>query len=226
MKLNRLAVLKEQSDIKTYSLRLCLYFIGMVLLSLGIILCVKCGLGISPISSIPYVLKFIVPLSFGTLTMLFHLINSLIQYLLEGKLINLRILLQIPVAVLLGILIDLFEELLPLDPDNLFFKCTLLIFSVFFTALGMVFMVNMDLVQNPPDGTVKLLSCRRETSMGKIKILYDIACVAISLLLALIFLRRPEGFGAATVVSAIFVGKSLSWLQKPIGTRLRSLVRS
>lgn len=63
--------------------RLGIYIAGIILVSLGIILCVKCELGVSPISSVPYVLGYVTPLTFGTLTMLFHFCNSMIQYVLE-----------------------------------------------------------------------------------------------------------------------------------------------
>lgn len=51
-------------------LRSGVYFAGLLSVSLGIVLCVKCGYGISPISSVPYALEFVVPLSFGTLSWL------------------------------------------------------------------------------------------------------------------------------------------------------------
>lgn len=60
--------------------------------------------------------------------------------------------------------------------------------------------------------------------MGKVKITYDVSCVAVSLMLSLVFLKRIEGFGIATVFSAIFVGKTLSWLQRNIGEFLRKKV--
>ena len=55
--------------------RLMIYLAGIFMVSLGIVLCKKSELGISPISSVPYVLEYIVPVSFGTLTMFFHLAN-------------------------------------------------------------------------------------------------------------------------------------------------------
>lgn len=204
-------------NVKLLILRLCIYFIGLLSVSLGIVLCVKCEFGISPISSIPYVLKFVVPLSFGTLTMLFHLINSLTQYILERRLLNIKIFLQVPVAIVFGVVIDWWEAVIQFATPNLPLQCACLVLSVFFTALGMVLMINMKLVQNPPDGTVRLVSSLTKIEMGKIKIIYDVSCVVLSLLLGLLLLHRIEGFGIATIISAIFVGRTLSWLQGSVG---------
>ncbi len=213
----------SDKKIKKLLLRLLVYFAGIVSVCAGIVLCVRCKMGISPISSVPYVLHFIVPMSFGTLTMLFHLANSLIQYILERRLANIRIFLQVPVAVLFGIVIDIMGKLIAFDAANFAAKWAALIFSVFFTALGMVLMVNMKLVQNPPDGTVKLISSMLGKDMGKIKIVYDIICVLISLIIGFVFMRKMVGFGIATVVSAIFVGRTLSLLQRLIGNRIGSV---
>ena len=76
---------RRYENMKNLIYRLGIYIIGVISVSLGIVLCVKCELGVSPISSIPYVLGYLTPLTFGTLTMLFHFCNSMIQYILEKK---------------------------------------------------------------------------------------------------------------------------------------------
>lgn len=201
-------------------IRLCIYGIGIWTVSLGIVLCKKCGLGISPISCIPFVLETVVPLSFGTLTMLFHFANILIQAVLKRGL-DMRLLLQVPIAVLFGWIIDFLQKVIIIDGNRWGARIVALIFSVFFTALGMVFMVNMNLVQNPPDGTVKIISARCGKEFGHVKIYYDLVCVGVTVALGLAFLGRITGIGIATVVSAIFVGKTVSWLKDGIRTLCR-----
>lgn len=199
---------------KTYNMaaRLGIYFAGLWIVSLGIVLCKKCGFGISPISCVPFVLESVVPLSFGTLTMIFHLVNILIQAVLK-KGIDIKLVLQVPVAVLFGWVIDLLQKLIVITPDMIALRVLALVFSVFFTALGMLFMVSMNLVQNPPDGTVKMLSIRCRREFGTVKIAYDVVCVAAAAVLGLIFLGKLSGIGIATIVSALFVGRTVSWLR-------------
>ena len=194
--------------------RLGVYIAGMIFVSLGIVLCVKCELGVSPISSVPYVLGYLTPLSFGTLTMLFHLFNSIIQYILEKKLVNIKVLLQVPVAFLFGIIIDFFKNSMSFNAENVIFKIVLMIMSIIFTALGMHFMLSMKLVQNPPDGTVNILAHLLNKNIGTVKVCYDIIMVIISVILGFIFLHDLKGFGIATIFSAIFVGKTLTLMKK------------
>ena len=98
--------------------------------------------------------------------MLFHLVNILFQLILLREVWNVRILLQIPVAFLFGQVIDLLQRLIHFDSGFLAAQVTVLIFSIFFTALGMVCMIRMDLVQNPPDGLVKILSQKTGRELG------------------------------------------------------------
>ena len=196
--------------------RLGIYIAGIILVSLGIVLCVKCELGVSPISSVPYVLGYVTPLTFGTLTMLFHFCNSMIQYVLEKKLVNIKVLLQVPVALLFGIIIDFFKSMMSFNVKNLMFKILLMIMSIVFTALGMHLMLSMQLVQNPPDGTVNILAGLLNKNIGTVKIFYDILMVAISVILGFIFLHGLKGFGIATIFSAVFVGKTLTLMKKHI----------
>lgn len=192
--------------------RMSVFLIGIVLVSVGIVLCKKSGLGISPISSIPFVMEELLPLSFGTLTMLFHFLNTLIQIVLERTEISKK-LLQVPLAFVFGSVIDLIQKILWVDTAYWFWQILALGGSVFFTALGMICMLSADLVQNPPDGTVKVLSRRFCIELGKIKNGYDVICVICSVAISICFLKKIRGFGIATIVSAIFVGRCITWIQ-------------
>lgn len=193
--------------------RILIYVMGILFVSLGIVLCKKCGMGISPISSIPFVLMYITPLTFGTLTTLFHLINTLLQMLMTRKFSDIKLWLQIPLGFVFGLVIDFFNTLITIDDTVLMYRIFALIFSIFFTALGMVCMLGMNLIQNPPDGTVKQISILLNKELSSIKIGYDITCVVLSVLLGLLFLQKIKGLGIATIASAIFVGKAIHWIQ-------------
>lgn len=192
--------------------RIAIYIAGVFLVSLGIVLCKKCGMGISPISSIPFVLAYITPLTFGNLTTLFHFTNIVVQMTLTRKIMDVKLLLQVPLAFVFGWIIDLLNFVIRFDEENLAYQILALSFSVFFTALGMVFMLDANLIQNPPDGTVKQISMMIKKKLGNVKMIYDISCVAVSVLISILFLHRLKGFGIATIVSALFVGRMIGWI--------------
>lgn len=199
---------------KITGLRVLIYGVGIVIVSLGIVLCKKSNLGISPVSSIPFVLEEITGLSFGQMTMMFHLANSFMQLVLVKKWWDLKIYLQVPLAFVFGVVIDALQKWIVIDADRLPEQIAALLFSVVFTAVGMVCMIEMNLVQNPPDGTVRGLSQRFGGELGRVKIGYDISCVAVSMVLGLLCLQKIRGFGAATLVSAVMVGKTVSWIRE------------
>lgn len=200
--------------------RVAVYVGGMASVSLGIVLCAQCGLGISPISSIPFVSKEILPCSFGQLTMLFHFMNILLQMLLLQTVRDKKLLLQIPVAFIFGWLIDLIKTMITIDQNQILLQLLTLACSICFTALGMVMMVKMDLIQNPPDGFIKCLAAASEKEFGHVKIFYDVVCVLAAITIGMIFLHRPYGMGIATIASALFVGKTVVWIQTVVEKRM------
>lgn len=199
--------------------RVLLYLVGAIVLGFGIVLCVKCELGVSPINSIPYVAAQLVPLSLGTLSIVFYLINITAELILSQRKQYLRILLQLPVSFLFGIVIDLWDALLP-SAGTVVTQVLFLCSSLFFTALGITAIVAAHLVPDPPTGAVQVISRVTKKKMGSVKIVYDCSCVVASLLLSLLGAHRIIGFGLATIASAVFVGRILAVLQSTVGKRL------
>lgn len=200
--------------------RIPLYVAGIIVLCFGIVLCVKCGMGISPINSIPYVLTKFTPLSLGALSFLFYLINIALELILSEKRYYAGIILQLPVSLIFGVVIDVWDALLP-AAGSIFMSIVCLCGSVFFTALGIMMIVAMHLVPDPPTGAVQAISRASKKKMGNVKIVYDCSCVIISLVIGLTGAHRIIGFGIATIVSAVFVGRILALLQGTIGKRLK-----
>ncbi len=197
-----------------FVIRILIYLAGVIMVSLGIVLCKKSNLGISPVSSVPLVLEQITPLTFGTTTILFHFMNIALQMILLRKFTDVMLWLQVVLAILFGQVIDFVQTILSFTADTLLLQWTALILSVFFTAAGMVCMIRMKLIQNPPDGAVRTLSEKLHLELGKMKIVYDILMVVISAVIGFITLGYPAGFGIATIVSAIFVGRTVTFIQK------------
>ena len=205
--------MEQEKEVSLYK-RSLIYVIGIFFVSLGIVLCKKCGMGISPISSIPLVLSYATPLSYGILTSLFHFVKTALQMILSKKMRDVKMWLQIPLAFVFGWVIDWLNGMIRLENPVLLLQIVMLIGSVFFTALGMVCMLDMNLIQNPPDGTVRQISILLGKDLGTVKIGYDLVCVISSVLLSIVFLERVEGFGLATIISAIFVGKMIGWIRQ------------
>jgi len=85
------------------------------------------------------------------------------------------------------LLIDVAKEAIYINESFLLIRIIALALSVFFTALGMVFMINMNLIQNPPDGTVKAIGKVLHIEIGKMKLIYDISMVISSGLMSFFY---------------------------------------
>lgn len=201
--------------------RIPLYLAGAFVLGFGIVLCVKCEMGVSPINSIPYVATHIVDLSLGTLSIIFYVVNIIIELILSERKRYIAILLQLPVSLIFGVVIDMWDALLP-SAGSLVMSIVFLCGSLFFTAFGIMLIVAMHLVPDPPTGAVQEISRASNKNMGTVKIIYDCSCVALSLLLGILGKHSVIGFGVATVASAVFVGRILAFLQGTIGKRLKT----
>lgn len=207
---------QQQKPSKTMPERIVTYIIGVFIQCFGIVLCVKCRLGISPINSIPYVVSKIIPLTLGVLSIFFYLINIVIQLILSEKKYYPSILLQLPISFLFGFVIDFWDAILP-DATNIFTQILFLCGSIFFTAFGIMVLVAMKLVLDPPTGTIQAVSHVTFRPIGSVKGIYDCVCVIVSALIGFIGTHHLVGFGVATIISALFVGKVLSLLQKTVG---------
>ncbi|HBT19466.1 MAG TPA: hypothetical protein DEA52_05355, partial [Clostridiaceae bacterium] len=61
------------------------YVVGLFVLAMGVAISVKSNLGVSPVSSLPYVLSVITPMEMGYYTMAVFAFYIFLQFLLLGK---------------------------------------------------------------------------------------------------------------------------------------------
>ncbi len=87
--------------------RAALFLLGVAVAGLGIALSTQSGLGATPISSVPWVLVNVLPLSYGTLTLCMNLVFVLGQVVVLRRRFAPFQLLQIPATALFGACIDL-----------------------------------------------------------------------------------------------------------------------
>lgn len=95
---------------KTKCTRGIIYFIGLIVLALGIVLNTKTLLGVSPIISIPYNICHIWHLNLGAITFVFYCFCVLIEAILKGKEFKLYELLQIPMSLVTSVFINIFDH--------------------------------------------------------------------------------------------------------------------
>lgn len=181
------------------------YAVGVASLTLGIVLTAKANLGVAPVSTFAYALSQMNILTFGLMIAIFHFINILIQFAIQKK-FEMKIFLQLIVGVMFWIFIDSFNAIIPNAPDNFLFEIPVLLSGALFMAMGVLMMISANLLNNPPDAVVKMITHKYGFQFGRVKICYDLSILFTTLIITLIVKQRVIGIGLGTLVSATCVG--------------------
>ncbi len=203
---------KKQKKIgRQQVMRMLFYLAGMVILAFGITMNTKTGLGVSPIISIAYSVSTIWDLNFGNMTMALYCVFVIAQFIIRVKDRKWSDLLQIPVALLVSQLLNLFSWLMrDFHFENFWINLAFLILAILLTGLGVVLSVDMRLVPNPGDGIVQAISDRTGKSLGLTKNLFDIGCIITTIVLGLTMEGKLIGIGLGTVLAVIGVGRAIA----------------
>ena len=208
-------------------IRIIMYFVGMFIMTLGISMAVKSDLGVAPVSSIPYTITCIWGMEMGKATMLFYVVLVLIQILMLRKNFKWKNLLQVIIGVVFGYFTTFSNYLfsyLP-TPENLVIRIIMILGSTFFIAVGLFFYLPADLVPLAPDGLTHNISKVSKIEFGKVKVVFDVSLVTVSLIACLIALHTPGSVGIGTVVAAFLVGTIVGLLNKLFGAKRDALLK-
>ena len=199
--------------------RLPIYLAGLTILCLGLVLSTKTGLGVSPISSVPYCVSQLSGISLGNCTIILYILFILLQLILTGH-FSLKIILQLPVTLGIGRLVDWFDQLLAFRAENLLTGIALLLLAICFIAMGVTLSVGMDMVPNTADGMVDVIARKLGREFGKVKTVFDLSMMCLTILISLIAAGHLIGIGVGSVLSALGVGRVAGlfrrWLKKPL----------
>ena len=197
--------------------RFAIFTTGVLVCSVGVAFITRAGLGTSPISSTPFVLSLITPVSMGVYTLAFNLFFLLCEGLLIGKLTVAQAL-QVPVTVLFSLCVDGALTLIPSQYGGpwgpsavyLVIGCTIMSFGVYLEVFA-------DIIMLPGEAFVRALSQRLGKYFGNVKVCFDSCLTMIAAAVALWAFGYLNGVGIGTVVSALAVGQLVKlggWLYR------------
>ncbi len=203
------------------------FFIGMLLSGIGVAFSTTPGLGTSPISSLPYVLTFIAPLSFGVWTVIINLVMLLAQVAILKKSFKWSQCSQIFAACLMGFFIDFGMWLSHMYiPENYILRLVEQLFGCALIAIGIGCELVADVTYMPGEGLVKTIAQRWKFNFGKVKIAFDSSLVVLAILLSLQNSGEITGIREGTIVAAFAVGFIVKQLHSPFRGVKRTLVKA
>lgn len=204
--------------------RMMVYVCGLLFLSCGVVMNARTGLGVAPISTVPYVMYIIEGLSLGTASFVVYCVFVVAQLFLV-RYPDVKILLQIPVSLLFGVFIDVLDIwLFPFAATGLIDGLVMLVIAVLFTTLGVTLIVSARLVPVAPDGMVQTLSQVFHCEFGKVKYLFDGTCLCIALAYGLVRTGAVVGIGIGTVVAVLLSGGICTFWGRLLNRRLMAFM--
>ena len=197
--------------------RFAIFTTGVLVCAVGIAFITRAGLGTSPISSLPFVLSLITPVSMGVYTLSFNLFFLLCEGLLIGKFTAAQAL-QVPVTVLFSLCVDGALALIPSQYGGPWLhSAVFLVVGCAIMSLGVYLEVLADIIMLPGEAFVRALSKRLGKGFGNVKVCFDSCLTVIAAAVALWAFGHLNGVGIGTVCSALAVGqlvKAWGWLRR------------
>ncbi len=199
---------------------LIIYLSGLVILCVGTVLNTKTNLGVAAISGVSYVLSKTTSLTLGTATFLIYCIFIVMQWVINKR-IDLLTVLQLPVSLLFGRLTDFVNtRILVFEANDLVSGFIMLAFAIVLSALGVTLMVSQNLVPNAPDGAVQTIANKLGWTFGKAKVVFDLACISVSVVIALVMSGHLIGIGIGSLLSMLLIGNCCNVFKKVLGKEL------
>lgn len=186
-------------------------------MSLGIAFSIKADLGTSPISSLPYVVSLISLITVGTATIIMHCVFILLQIVILRKNYDPIQLLQLPVALIFGLMTDLSVWLLDaLSYSSYLSQWALCAAGVVLVAVGVSMEVTANVVTVAGEGLVLAICRVLPIKFGNAKVCFDVALVAIAVAIGFAAKGSILGVREGTVAAALLVGLLSKQICKPM----------
>jgi uncharacterized protein len=179
---------------------------GLLLVSFAISLMVIAGFGISTISSLPYVLSCIFSqISFGIWNPIFQ-IGLLCLLLAITKRFKSGYVISIVLSILFGLIINFFMHAVAGLPTELWQRLLYFLAGYVIMCVAIALMVGSRIPLMIIDTFINDLTIHFHVTYRRIKTLFDIICVVLSVILSLVFLGHLVGVGIGTVIMAFITG--------------------
>ena len=203
--------------------RLAIYCLGLLILAFGIALAVNSNLGVSPVSSLPYVVSQIAGISLGTCTILVYICYILLQMVISRK-FQPALLLQLVFSTIFGWFVDgakwvLGDFCLP----GYLGQLVMLAASILLIGFSLVLYIEVQLAPMPAEGLVGCLSEKLGKPFSSMKTLVDCSSVLIGAVLSLVFLGKLVGIREGTILTALLVGKMMGLLRKRVAPLIQKI---
>lgn len=192
--------------------------IAVVINSLGVVLMLYSGAGISAISSVPYAFSEVLPFfSLGTWTYCFQGALILTLMVMRRRFVP-SYLLSFAVGFVFSAFLDLHGLWIDVLPAQMGWCVVYFVISYLLICFGIALSNRCKLPIIPTDLFPRELAQITKISYPKIKISFDAICLVVTAGMTFLFLGHVKGLGIGTVLAALTMGKVIgimgNWLDR------------
>ena len=199
--------------------RFILFICGLFFTAIGVAFTKHGELGVSPISSVANVLssKYVF-FSMGTWLIIWNCVLILGQIVILRKRFQIFQLLQVPLSFLFGWFTDFGMWLVSGIPvPNYFTQIAMVLIGIAILGFGIALSVVANVILNSGEAFVKAVSDTFQLDFGNVKVVFDVSCVLIALVLSLLlFDFSIVGIREGTVISALLAGVVVKRVSKVV----------
>lgn len=201
------------------------YIVGLIFLAVGTAMTAYGGLGISMVVAPAYILhlflsEFLPFFSFGMAEYVLQAVILLLMVIILRK-AKLTYLLSFVAAVIYGLALDGGMKLTSLLPVSIAMQIIVYVLGVLVCCASLALLFGSYLPPEAYEMLVKEVAQKFKKPVYKIKIIYDYASLALSVILSFIFFGELRGIGIGTVACAFVYGFVIRAFQKLYGKLFR-----
>ena len=180
--------------------------------SFGVVLMLDSGAGISAISSVPYAFSESFPqMTLGTWTYIFQGTLVAVLMILRKKFVP-TYLFSFVVGFAFSEMLDVYKTVLAGLPMGLGYQIIYFIVSYLVLCLGIALSNRCGLPIVPTDLFPREVSQILNVAYSKVKITFDVTCLAVTAGLTFFFLGHIKGLGIGTILAAFTMGKVIGMI--------------
>lgn len=184
--------------------------IAILINSMGVLLMLQSGSGISAISSVPYAFSEVFPrLTLGTWTYIFQGLLVIVLMVLKKKFVP-SYLFSFVAGFLFGKLMDVHELWITKLPVSIPLRIFYFVLSYLILCVGIALSNRCKLPIIPTDLFPRDLAEIIKKPYSKVKITFDVTCLVVTACLTYFSLGKILGLGIGTVIAAFTMGKGVA----------------
>ena len=212
---------KTEEDSRTVLRGELALLIVVLINSLGVVLMLQSGSGISAISSVPYAFSLVLPkLSLGTWTYIFQGLLVVSLMILQKRFVP-QYLFSFVVGFAFSEMLDVHKLWISGLPMGLGWQLLYFVVSYLLLCFGIALANRCQLPIIPTDLFPRDLSNIIGAKYSRVTISFDVICLAVTGLMTGLFLGHLDGLGIGTVLAAFTMGKVVGLIGDAMDKKVR-----